>query len=93
MGRCKAARRRRCGDIVEERQRGRCPRAAGTQRAHGGCGAISALLVVSDVSALPPPRALSSPRKPLARGLLHFHHGLLDAGGYLFRIEEPVLRH
>jgi hypothetical protein len=24
--------------IVEERQRSRCPRAAGTRRAHGGCG-------------------------------------------------------
>ena len=27
-GRCKAPRRRRCGDIVEERQRSRCPPAA-----------------------------------------------------------------
>jgi hypothetical protein len=35
--------------IVEERQRRRCPRAAGTRRAHGGCGAISALLVVNYV--------------------------------------------
>ena len=25
-------------DIVEERQRRRCRRAAGTRRAHGGCG-------------------------------------------------------
>ena len=84
MGKCKAARRRRCGDIVEERRRGRCLCAAGTQRdlglkaqPHGGCGAISALLIVNDVPASPPPRALSSPRKPHARGLLCFHHGLL----------------
>ena len=35
--------------IVEERQRSRCPRAAGTRRAHGGCAAIAALLVVNDV--------------------------------------------
>ena len=35
---------------------------------HGGCAAISALLVVNDVPASPPPRALSSPRKPHARG-------------------------
>ena len=59
-GRCKAPRRRRCGDIVEERQRCRCPRDAGTQRAHGGCTAIAALLVVNDVPASPPPRALRS---------------------------------
>ena len=32
-GRCKAARRRRCGDIVEERQRNRCPPAAAPLRA------------------------------------------------------------
>ena len=46
------ARRRDAGDvryIVEERQRSRCPFAAGTQRAHGGCTAIAALLVVNDV--------------------------------------------
>ena len=35
--------------IVEERQRRRCPRAAGTRREHGGCAAIAALLVVNDV--------------------------------------------
>jgi hypothetical protein len=35
--------------IVEERQRRRHPRVAGTRRAHGDCGAISALLVVDDV--------------------------------------------
>ena len=33
MGRCKAPRRRRCGDIVEERQRRRCPSAASPRRA------------------------------------------------------------
>jgi len=33
---------------VEERQRCRCPRAAATRRAHGDCGALSALLVVDD---------------------------------------------
>src|SRR5881409_3635341 len=32
-GRCKAPRRRRCSDIVEERQRRRCPPAAGPLRA------------------------------------------------------------
>src|SRR6059058_3259150 len=32
-GRCKAPRRRRCGDIVEERQRRRCPPAAAPLRA------------------------------------------------------------
>ena len=32
-GRCKAPRRRRCGDIVEERQRSRCPPAAAPLRA------------------------------------------------------------
>jgi len=42
-----------------------------------GLRAISALLVVNDVPASPPPRALISPRKPHARGLLYFHHGLL----------------
>ena len=35
--------------IVEERQRSRCPFQAGTQRAHGGCTTIAALLVVDDV--------------------------------------------
>jgi antitoxin component of MazEF toxin-antitoxin module len=35
MGRCKAPRRRRCGDIVEERQRRRCPSAAAPRRAAG----------------------------------------------------------
>jgi hypothetical protein len=45
---------------------------------HGGWEAISALLVVNDVPASPPPRALSSPPKPHARGPLYFHHGLLD---------------
>jgi hypothetical protein len=39
--------------------------------------AISALLVVNDVTASPPPRAFISPRKPYVRGLLHSHHGLL----------------
>jgi hypothetical protein len=34
--------------IVEERPRPNRPRAAGTRRAHGDCGAISALLVVND---------------------------------------------
>jgi len=42
-----------------------------------GLRAISALLVVNDVPASPPPRALISPCKPHARGLLYFHHGLL----------------
>src|SRR5439155_18334572 len=32
-GRCKAPRRRRCGDIVKERQRRRCPPAAAPRRA------------------------------------------------------------
>jgi len=32
-GRCKAPRRRRCDDIVEERQRSRCPPAAAPRRA------------------------------------------------------------
>src|SRR5947208_11279059 len=32
-GRCKAPRRRRCGDIVEERERRRCPPAAAPLRA------------------------------------------------------------
>ena len=36
-----------------------------------------ALLVVNDVTASPPPRALTLPRKPYARDLLYFHHGLL----------------
>src|SRR5437016_10829493 len=34
-GRCKAPRRRRCGDIVQERQRRRCPPAAAPLRACG----------------------------------------------------------
>ncbi|MBM3789535.1 MAG: dicarboxylate/amino acid:cation symporter, partial [Acidobacteria bacterium] len=34
-GRCKAPRRRRCADIVEERQRRRCPSAAAPRRAAG----------------------------------------------------------
>jgi hypothetical protein len=34
-GRCKAPRRRRCGDIVEERQRSSCPPAAAPRRAAG----------------------------------------------------------
>ena len=29
----------------------------------------------------PPPRALTLPRKPYARGLLYFHHGLLGKRG------------
>src|SRR5438876_7132331 len=44
-GRCKAPRRRRCGDIVEERQRRRCPPAAAplraTARRPAGCVARS----------------------------------------------------
>ena len=43
-----------------------------------GLRAISALLVVNNVTTLPPPRALTLPRKPHARDLLYFHHGLLD---------------
>jgi hypothetical protein len=35
--------------IVEERQRCRCPRGAGTRRAHGDCATIAAWLVVNDV--------------------------------------------
>ena len=44
-----------------------------------------ALLVVNDVHRnacvarhQPPPRALTLPRKPYARDLLYFHHGLLS---------------
>jgi threonine/homoserine/homoserine lactone efflux protein len=84
------ARRRDAGDavsIVEERQRRRCPRSAGTHWAHGYCGPISALLVVNDVPASHPPRALSSARKPHARGLLYFHHGLL---GHPMRWWSPL---
>jgi len=55
--RSKAARRRQCGDIVEERQRSKCPRSAGILWLQGDCGAISLLLVVNDVPASPPPRA------------------------------------
>ena len=43
-GRCKAPRRRRCGDIVEERQRGKCPPAAplrAAARRPAGCVARS----------------------------------------------------
>jgi hypothetical protein len=71
--------------IVEERQRSRCPRQAGTRGAHGGCTTIAALLVVNDVPASPPPRALRLPRKPHARGPLYFHHGLLGSGGSVDR--------
>src|SRR2546422_6675417 len=35
VGRCKAPRRRRCGDIVEERQRRRCPPATAPRGAAG----------------------------------------------------------
>ena len=45
VGRCKAPRRRRCSDIVEERQRNRCPPAAAPRRVaapqHGKPGDIS----------------------------------------------------
>jgi len=35
------------------------------------------LALLDDATASPPPRALISPRKPHARSLLYFHHGLL----------------
>ncbi len=53
-GRCQAPRRRRCGDIVEERQRRRCPPAAGPLRAAARrpAGRVAHSLL--------PPRACSS---------------------------------
>jgi hypothetical protein len=72
--------------IVEERQHRRCPRAVGTQRAHGDCGTGSggpARFCVARrqrcASTSPPPRALNSrwaaprtqiPQAPCARRLL-----------------------
>ena len=58
----------------------------------GATQAIAALLVVDDVPASTPPRALRSPRKPHARGLAYFHHGLLGAFCMMTRkIQERLL--
>src|SRR6266849_1206481 len=64
---------RRRGDAGTSRRRrnkadGLVPPA--TLRAGGGCGAISASLVVNDVNTSPPPRSLISPRKLHQRGPL-----------------------
>src|SRR5437763_7631060 len=60
-GRCKAPRRRRCGDIVEERQRRRCPPAAAPLRAAArrpaGCVARS-LHTAADAAGMLVARAL-----------------------------------
>jgi hypothetical protein len=45
-GRCKAPRRRRCGDIVEERQRRRCPSAAAPRRAAGATICLFPILII-----------------------------------------------
>jgi hypothetical protein len=58
--------------------------AAGTLRAHGCCGPISSLLVVDDVPASPPPRALISARKPHARGIPFYSDRLL-----MFMLPQP----
>ena len=72
------ARRRDAGDVVASSRSANTgkmlPRRRNPKGAWG-LRAISALLVVNDVTASPPPRALISPRKPHARGLLYFHHG------------------
>jgi len=54
-------------DIAEERGRSRWPAPPATLRAGGDCGAISASLVVNDVTTSPPPRSLISHRKPHQR--------------------------
>src|SRR5437870_7714799 len=60
-GRCKAPRRRRCSDIVEERQRRRCPPAAAPLRAEArrppGCVARS-LHTAADAAGMLVARAL-----------------------------------
>src|SRR5439155_15385519 len=60
-GRCKAPRRRRCSDIVEERQRRRCPPAAAPLRATArrppGCVARS-LHTAADAAGMLVARAL-----------------------------------
>jgi len=70
--RCKAPRRRRCASIAQERQRSRWPRAAATRRAQGGCGRIRCRSSSPMEEHRLPPRSLSAPRKPPARGRTPF---------------------
>ena len=66
--------------IVEERQRRRCRRAAGTRRAHGGCGRALRCSSSAMPPASPPPRASISPRKPHARDPCYYSDRLLGCG-------------
>ena len=65
--RAQGARRRRCGDIVDDEQRS--DRRATPMRPSGSglARASAALPLLDDVTASPPPRALRSPCKPHAR--------------------------
>ena len=62
--------------LGQERQRRRCRHAAGTRRAHGGCGRARRCSSAA-MSASPSPRASISPRKPHARDPCHDSDRLL----------------
>ena len=75
------ARRHAAGDAVPSSRRGNAadgPMPPATRRATRGFGPPAALLVVDDVPASTPPRALHANRKPLSRDHPDFYHGLLD---------------
>ena len=64
------ARRRDAGDVGVYRRGAttpQMPRAAGTRRAHGCCGRSRRCSTSTMYNTSPPPRALTSPRKPHAR--------------------------
>ena len=74
---CKARRSRRCQVIVEEALHRRRVHAAATRRAPGVCGRWAALLVIDDVQASTPPRALPATADPWRATPRDFNHGLL----------------
>ena len=66
--------------IVEEAQHRRRAHAAATQRAPVVCGRWTVLLVVADVQASTPPRALPATTDPWRATPRDFYHGLLEYG-------------
>jgi hypothetical protein len=77
-GQDQGARRRRCGDIVDDEQRRDCPQYLGAQRVPAPKGH----LLRWRSSTISPYRlrraALHLPLRRSERGPLYFHHGLLD---------------
>jgi hypothetical protein len=65
-GQAQGARRRRCGDIVDDEQRGDCPATPMRPKDCGGAWASASLALLDNDTTLPASRRLASARAALA---------------------------